>query len=97
MPEIRFTPKDGGPDWVARISEAHGTGYDVVLFLDVAEGQTQTSGWMLELAIIPGAGVVGQITSKPGSESIASFVSNRESLIVTDLMSSQPDYVVLET
>jgi hypothetical protein len=78
---LKFSAKSGAGDWTAALNpELHGhNGYDVVLFLDRAK-PTQSSGWMLELAIEPDGSINGQITARPGYDPLAVFTCSQRVL-----------------
>lgn len=94
MPRILFTPKNGGPDWVAHMNIGTGTGYDLVLMLDHVE-PTENSGWMLELSVENDGTVSGQITAHPGNDALAIFSCTQDTLRITDNHSG-PDHVITD-
>ncbi len=79
-----FQPKAGGRRWSARLDLDNGSGHDLVLFLDHAEGKTSDSGWMLELAIEPDGRITGQITADPGNDALAIIECSRHQLRISD-------------
>jgi hypothetical protein len=91
-----FVPKAGGGSRVARLSLVTGqSGYDLSLFLDSVPG-TDTSGWMLEVAIDPDGAVNGQITARPGYDAIAYFDCRVDQIKVYDNHLAAPVAIIKE-